>query len=259
MSFPGLVSDASANSRDLWKIAHRGASGYAPENTIAAFDLALKMNADLIEFDVQRSKDGKLVVIHDETVDRTTDGSGAVMDLTLEELRGLDAGSWFSDAYAGERIPTLGEVLDRYRGQIGFLIEIKSPWLYPGIEQQVADELRERVMDEPKRGEVIVQSFDHAAMRRFHALLPDIPIGLLTFLPEDLTEDKLRDFAEFAEYVNPHLSLASGTLTDQIHSLGMKILPWTVRDKSQVEPLIRMGVDGIITDYPDYVPRKDYG
>src|SRR5699024_1122413 len=111
----------------------RGASGYAPENTIAAFDKAVEMKADYFELDVQRSKDGQLVLIHDTTVDRTTNGTGAVKDLTLKELKSLDAGSWFDEKYAGEKIPTLGETLDRHRGKIKILIELKSPSLYPGI------------------------------------------------------------------------------------------------------------------------------
>ena len=102
--------------RQVDNVAHRGATGYAPENTIAAFDLAFDMKADYIEIDVQRSEDGDLVVIHDTTVDRTTDGTGHVGELPFEELRSLDAGSWFGDEFVGESIPTFDEVLDRYHG-----------------------------------------------------------------------------------------------------------------------------------------------
>lgn len=107
-------------------VAHRGATGYAPENTIAAFDLAVEMKADYIEIDVQRSKDGELVLIHDTTVDRTTDGTGKVGDLTFEQLRSLDAGSWFGEQFEGEKIPTFDEILDRYHGKVGILVEMKS-------------------------------------------------------------------------------------------------------------------------------------
>ena len=160
-------------------VAHRGASGHAPENTIAAYDLAVKMKADYFEVDVQRSKDGHLVIMHDTTVDRTTDGSGSVKDLTLAQLKQLDAGSWFSSAFAGEKIPTLEEVLDRYRGKgIKILIELKNPSLYPGIEQQVVEALTKRNLDK-RKDKVIVQSFDLESVQRFHQLLPTVPIGVL--------------------------------------------------------------------------------
>src|SRR5699024_7462523 len=141
-------------------IAHRGASGHAPENTIAAFDKAFEMKADYIEIDVQMTHDGELIVIHDTTVDRTTDGTGAVSDFTFEEIQQLDAGSWFSEEFAGEQIPTFEEILDTYRGKIGLLIELKSPELYPGIEEKVADALKERNMDQPNNQKIIIQSFN---------------------------------------------------------------------------------------------------
>ena len=125
-------------------VAHRGATGYAPENTIAAFDLAVDMKADYIEIDVQRSKDGELVVIHDTTVNRTTNGSGKVGALTFEQLRSLDTGSFKGEQFAGEQIPTFEEILDRYHGKIGILIELKAPELYPGIEEQVAEALKDK-------------------------------------------------------------------------------------------------------------------
>lgn len=260
VSFAVPLTETYADSRSdkLLTVAHRGASGYAPENTIAAFDKAVDMKADFYELDVQMSKDGELVLIHDTTVDRTTDGSGAVGDLTFEELRALDAGSFFSPEYAGEKIPTLGEALDRYRGKIGVLIEIKAPWLYPGIEQKVADELIKRNMDKPKNGKVIIQSFDHASVQRFHNILPNVQVGVLTYQAEDLTAEKLQEFAGYADFVNPSLNLVTAQLVDQIHSLGMKIHTWTVRDRSLVDPLIQAGVDGIITDFPDYVPKNSH-
>lgn len=104
----------------MYTIAHRGASGYAPENTFAAFDIAAEMNADFIELDVQLTKDGQIVVIHDDKVDRTTDGSGFVKDFTLKKLQSLDAGSWYGAEFKGERIPLLEEVLKRYHSKIGF-------------------------------------------------------------------------------------------------------------------------------------------
>lgn len=168
-------------------VAHRGASGYAPENTIAAFDLAVDMKADYIEIDVQRSKDGELVLIHDTTVNRTTNGTGRVGELTLEQLRKLDAGSWFGSEFAGELIPTFDEILDRYRGKIGILVELKAPELYPGIEAQVAEALKKRNMDKSKNNKIIIQSFNFESVKKVNELLPRIPIGVLTSNRADTT------------------------------------------------------------------------
>lgn len=237
-------------------IAHRGASGYAPENTMAAFRKAVKMKADYIEIDVQATKDGKLVVIHDTTVDRTTEGTGKVGSFTLDEIRQLDAGSFFGPDFAGERIPTFEEVLDEFRGKTGILIELKAPELYPGIEEQVAAALSERNMDKPKNEKIIVQSFNFDSMKTFHELLPDVPVGVLTSNKDDLTDEKLAEFATYANYVNPTQKLVTEELVNRIHDLGMQISVWTVRKPEEVEPLLEAGVDDIITDYPDYVPRN---
>jgi glycerophosphoryl diester phosphodiesterase len=253
LAAPGGMPDKDADK--VITVAHRGASGYAPENTMAAFEKAVEMNADYIELDVQLSKDGQLVVIHDTTVDRTTDGTGEVGNLTLEELRKLDAGSYFGPEFAGERIPTLEEVLDAYGSKTGILIEIKAPHLYPGIEQKVADALAERNMDEPTNGKIIVQSFDFNSLKKFHNILPDVPIGVLTSGADHLTDPMLQEFKTYADYVNPNLAYVNRDLVNRIHALDMGIMAWTVRDQSQVAPLLEAGVDGIITDYPDYVPR----
>src|SRR5699024_5766844 len=125
-------------------VAQRGDSGDAADNTMAAVEKALEMKADYMELDLQMTKDKELDAIHDTTVQRKPNGVGAVGDYTLEELQKLDAGSWFSDDFSGEKIPTFGEILDTYRGKIGILIELKSPELYPGIEEKVAHALTER-------------------------------------------------------------------------------------------------------------------
>jgi glycerophosphoryl diester phosphodiesterase len=237
-------------------IAHRGASGYAPENTMAAFRKAVEMKADYIELDVQVTRDGHLVVIHDNTVDRTTDGTGRVGALTFKEMRRLDAGRFFHSAFAGEPIPTFDEVLDEFRGKVGILIELKSPELYPGVEKRVADALRKRGMDKTRSARVIVQSFHFDSLKRFHKLLPDIPIGVLTNKASQLTDAMLDEFATYANYVNPNRNLVTADLTDRIHERGMQVFAWTVRKREEVKPLLIAGVDGIITDFPDYVPRS---
>jgi glycerophosphoryl diester phosphodiesterase len=251
---------AAETTRDLRKVdnvAHRGASAYAPENTIAAFDKAVEMKADYIEIDVQRSKDGKLVVIHDTTVDRTTDGSGKVGNLTFKELRNLDAGSWKGEQFTGAQIPTFDEILDRYHGKIGILIELKAPELYPGIEENIAKKLEERNLDKPQNEKIIVQSFNHNSIKKMNQLLPKVPIGVLTSSSADATEQALQEFSTYADYFNPSYGIVTPDLVNQVHSLGMKIGSWTVRSQEAADFLLDVGVDAIITDYPDYVDPRN--
>ncbi|MFB3162143.1 glycerophosphodiester phosphodiesterase family protein [Neobacillus sp. 179-J 1A1 HS] len=252
-----FAAETTGELRKVDNVAHRGATGYAPENTIAAFDKGVEMKADYIEIDVQRSKDGELVIIHDNTVDRTTDGTGYVKDLTFEQIRSLDAGSFKGEQFTGEKIPTFDEILDRYHGKTGILIELKSPELYPGIEGQVAQKLKERNLDKPQNEKIIIQSFNFESMKITNSLLPKVPIGVLTSNRAHTTEQALKEFSTYADYFNPSYGIVSKELVDQVHSLGMKIQSWTVRSHEAAQFLLDMNVDGIITDYPDYVdPRK---
>jgi glycerophosphoryl diester phosphodiesterase len=238
-------------------VAHRGATGYAPENTIAGFDLAVDMKADYIEIDVQRSKDGKLVLIHDTTVNRTTDGTGKVGDLTFEQLRSLDAGSWKGEEFTGEKIPTFEEILDRYRGKVGILIELKAPELYPGIEEQVAEQLKKRNLDKPQNEKIIIQSFNFDSMKKMNELLPKVPIGVLTSNRAHTTEEALKEFSTYADWFNPSYGIVTEELVDQVHAFGMQIGSWTVRSQEAADFLFDMEVDAIITDYPDYVDPRN--
>ncbi|AXI10345.1 glycerophosphodiester phosphodiesterase [Oceanobacillus sp. 143] len=240
--------------QQIVNVAHRGASGHAPENTLSAFDKALEMKADYIEIDVQMTQDGELVVIHDTTVDRTTNGTGAVGDYTLNEIQQLDAGSWFGEEFAGERIPTFEEIIDRYRGKIGILIELKSPEQYPGVEEKVAEALIKRNMHKPNNSKIILQSFNHESVQRSKELLPNIPHGVLAGLTwADITDEQLAQFATYADYFNPNMNIVTDELVDRVHFAGMKIFPYTVRAQEQADNLFKLGVDGIVTDFPEYV------
>ncbi|MFG6150121.1 glycerophosphodiester phosphodiesterase [Halobacillus sp. B23F22_1] len=260
MAFAGtegkVLADENSvkDAKQVLNIAHRGASGYAPENTMAAFEKAVDMKADMFELDVQMSKDGELVVIHDTTVDRTTDGTGKVGEFTYDELQKLDAGSSFSKEFQGEKIPTLGEVLDEYRGKTGILIEVKSPSLYPGIEEKIAEELEKRNLDKPNNDKIIVQSFDHESVQTFHSILPNVPVGvLISYNSSGISDQQLTEFASYAEYVNPSKNMMDAELVSRIHDFNMETHPWTVRDRESAQFLLEIGADGIITDYPDYV------
>lgn len=243
--------------KQVENVAHRGAAGYAPENTIVAYDLAVDMKADYIEIDVQRSKDGELVSIHDTTVDRTTDGTGKVGDLTLEQLKSLDAGSWKGEQFTGEQIPTFEEILDRYHGKVGILIELKAPEHYPGIEQQVADLIKERNLDKPQNKKIIIQSFNFESMKKMNQLLPQVQIGVLTSNRAHTTTDSLKEFSTYADWFNPSYGIVTKELVDQVHANGMKIGSWTVRSQEAADFLFEMKVDAIISDYPDYVDPRN--
>lgn len=228
-------------------VAHRGASSYAPENTQAAFQKGLELGADFLECDVHLSKDGELIIMHDDKVDRTTDGAGFVRDYTLAELKELDAGALFGASFSGEKIMTLDELLEEFYGEIGLLIEIKKP--NPGIEEKVATLLK-------KYGDVsgvIVQSFDVESMRKIHSLLPELQIAILmkpsTLLP---SSKRLEDMTSFATYINFNVSYINKRMVDRIHAYGGKVLVWSKKDQQLISKAFQYGVDGIITDFAQW-------
>ncbi|MEH7306115.1 glycerophosphodiester phosphodiesterase [Neobacillus drentensis] len=234
------------------KIGHRGAAGYCPENTISSFQKALELGADYLELDIQMTKDGELVVIHDSTVNRTTNGKGKVMDFTLPEIQNLDAGSWFHRKFAGEKIPSLSEVFDEFAGKIGFLIELKKPSLYPLIEEKLAEELMKREFTTGDR-QIIVQSFDRESLKRFHELLPSIPIGILVRNAglKMISNKNLKSFASYVSYVNPKISMVNKRMIKRIHLHGFKTIIWTVKRKNDLKAIKNLHVEGIVSDFPD--------
>lgn len=236
-------------SNKLITVAHRGASYAAPENTFAAFEKALAMKADYIELDIQRSRDGKLVVIHDLTVDRTTNGTGLVQSFTVDQLKELDAGSWFSSSFRNERIPLLAEILERYRNKpIGFLIELKDPHYYPGVEHEVIKMLNQYNTDNP----IIVQSFNPHSIKRFHMACPSIPTGILINNCSHLYDETIMlKLSKFVTYINPHFLCVNAEIISRIHSFGMKTFTWVVNQTEHLQIHKNMGVNGVITDRPD--------
>lgn len=233
--------------------AHRGASHDAPENTLAAFRLALEMGADGVELDVQVSKDGEAVVIHDFTVDRTTDGHGAVKDKTMAELRELDAGSWFDKRFAGERIPTLEEVIVEVGQQLLLNIEIKARVLSGA--HLVAEVVR-LIEDHNLVHRVIVSSFNPFVLRRVKRLNPHIPTGLL--YRSDLSAHLLRTLLVFLAHPNalhPEKHLITQEYMAWAKKRGCRVNVWTVDEPAEMERLVALGVDGIITNRPDVLSR----
>jgi glycerophosphoryl diester phosphodiesterase len=240
-------------SRSVLKIGHRGAAGYCPENTFASFHRALQLGVDFIEMDVQMTKDSQLVVIHDPTVNRTSNGKGKVKDFTLKEIQALDAGSWFDPKFSGEKIPSLNEFLDEFGGKVGILMEIKNPSLYPGIEKKIADELLDRGLTSPVGPQVIVQSFDQNSLKKFHQLIPSIQIGVLLkrFTGKGISKQELASFLSYAAFVNPKITMVNKRLIKRIHQHGFKTFIWTVRKRNEVNHLVNFHIDGVISDYPD--------
>lgn len=238
-------------------IAHRGASAQAPENTLPAVDLGADMKADFVEIDVQMTKDGELVVIHDTTLDRTTDVESKfpnrapynVGDFTLEEIRTLDAGSWFSAEYAGTKVPTLQEVLDTLRGRAGLLLEVKSPALYPGIAEAIVAELDGEgwLQADARSGRLVVQSFDWDFMAEFNSLAPAVPAGLLGGPPSDA---EMAELSTWADQINPNHNRVDAEFIETVHEYGMVTWPYTIDDPERMRELAALGVDGIITNYP---------
>jgi len=229
--------------------AHRGFSGDAPENTLAAFKKAMEVGSDMMELDVRFSKDGQIVVMHDDTLDRTTNGRGKVSDYTLKELKQFDAGSWFAPQFSGEHIPTLVEVLELAKGKIRVNIEIKDESLGRYKITDLADRALQEVKKAGMEDQVIYVSFYPVALERIQERDSRLWVGLLYHRPWN----SLHEVTGGKSF--PVLGLRNSYLTkgkiDKIHQQGMKVNVYTVNSEEEMEQFIRWGVDGIITNHPD--------
>jgi glycerophosphoryl diester phosphodiesterase len=231
-------------------IGHRGALGLAPENTLAGFRKGLECGADLLELDVHLTADGELAVIHDSDVSRTTDGHGRVRQMTLAQLRALDAGSWFDPSFRGERIPSLPEVLDWARGRIPLVVEIKGdPEPAPDIEARLVETLRAHAMLD----EVIVISFHHPSVRRVKEIAPDVATGIL--YQARLVDAVGAARAARADAIRPSWSYVSRELVEEAHVAGLCASTWNANDDERAAYLVDLGVDSIGSDYPDRLRR----
>ncbi|HHZ01174.1 MAG TPA: glycerophosphodiester phosphodiesterase [Tissierellia bacterium] len=226
-------------------IAHRGAMGTAPENTAASFRKAMDEGADGIELDVHMTKDGHLVVIHDERVDRTSNGKGFVKDMTLNELKEFDFGSYYDAAYAGERILTLEEALEIIQKCPLINIEIKNgPIFYEGIEEKVLDVIREFGI----ASRVVISSFNHYTIHKISQLYPEISCGLLYM--EGLFRPWEYARTVGAQALHPYYLSVTPDEIRRCRENGLKVNVFGANDDYFINALIRAGADGIITDYP---------
>lgn len=232
-------------------LAHRGASAQAPENTLAAFRLAAEAGADGIELDVHLSQDGEIVVIHDEQVDRTTNGHGWVHAMTLAELKALDAGSWFSPRFSGERIPTLAEVLEAVGPAVQLInIELKSGRvLYPGLETRVIETLRRFGLLQ----RCILSSFNHFSLRLVKQIEPRARTGVLYV--EGLVDPWVYARHVPADAIHPPHYAVFPELVTGAHAAGLAVNTWTVDAPDDVRRVVACGVDAVITNDPAAVRR----
>ena len=231
-------------------LGHRGASAYAPENTLAAFRLAADMGADGIELDAKLSRDGAVVVIHDATVDRTTNGSGQVSELSLAELKALDAGSKFDVKYAGEQVPTLDEVFDAVADRLIVNVELTNyNDLRDGLEYKVVELIEERGLAE----RVMVSSFSPLNLRHVKRAAPDIVCGLLyrPDMPLLFRRAWLAWLVPGLEARHPHYSMIDAALVTKVHARRQKINTWTVNEEADMRRMVHAEVDAIMTDRPD--------
>jgi glycerophosphoryl diester phosphodiesterase len=223
--------------------AHRGDPANAPENTLAAFEAALRLGVPWIELDVHPAADGTLVVIHDDTIDRTTDGSGAVCDLTVDALRRLDAGSWFAPRFAGERIPQLVEVLELVAPAGTRLnVEIKTPPAGFRVAPAVVDLLRRF----GKAREYVVSSFDLPALLQVQAIAPEIALALIGRGPEILEPARHHGLA----WIHAHHATLDEGIVVRAHAAGLGVDVWTVDDPRMLATWTARGVDKLCTNRP---------
>jgi glycerophosphoryl diester phosphodiesterase len=237
------------NVGEITAIAHRGASAYAPENTFAAFDLAVTMGIRDIELDVQFTSDSHIIVIHDEVLDRTTDATGPVSDMTLKEIQRLDAGSWFDKKFSGEKIHTLGEVFDRYNDDVHFHIEIKSKEA-AGLASKTCDLVRKYARSDT----TIITSFWKQWLIEARAHAPEILTGWLVPLGyETLWNDRfiVEALEEGFSQICPRANLISKTLVEKLHDNGFDVRCWGVSDEALMERVANAGADGMTLNFPD--------
>lgn len=233
-------------------IAHRGFSGAAPENTLSAFRKAIEVGADMFELDVLLSSDGHVVVIHDDTLERTTNGEGRVVDHTLEELTSLDAGAWFSEEFAGERIPTLEQALRLARGRILVNVEIKTEAVTDDAKGGIVEKTLTLVDALDMKGQVVISSFDPRALAHARELDPEARTASLYNRRhhEGKTPREILD-----EVGSRGLSMSQRQVSEQIveacHGLGRPVAVYTVNEENDLIRILELGVDAIFTDRPD--------
>lgn len=255
------------NPNRILNVAHRGASGHAPEHTLIAYELGERMHGDYIEIDLQMTKDGVLVAMHDETVDRTTNGTGRVKDLTLEEIKQLDAGSWFNEKYpekakreyVGLKVPTLEEIIQRFGRGSRYYIETKSPDVYPGMEEELL-----RILDKYKligpnapSSKVLLQSFSSDSLKILHTLNPNIPlVQLISYSsPATIRDEELEEIKGYAIGIGASHTRIDREYVQKVREHNLLMHPYTVNTREDMEKVLDWGATGMFTNFPDILDK----
>ena len=231
-------------------VAHRGLSIKYPENTLIAYEAALQLNIDYLEIDIHKTADNKLVVIHDDTVDRTSNGTGKIKDYTLEQLRQLDYGKWKGGSFSGQSILQFEDVLrlaTQYNKRL--LIEIKKPEQYSGIEELLLTQLKDARV---KPSNIVIQSFNMESIEKINAAGVDYKLGVLISAKKYwYRRPNFKKIARFAHFLNPNYKLVTKKFVTLAHKYQLEVMPYTVNDKTIHSKLLKTNIDGIITDAPD--------
>lgn len=249
---------AKEKHKDIVNVSHRGASGYAPEHTLVSYQMGENMHGDYIEIDLQMTKDGQLIAMHDEKLDRTTNGTGLVKDYTLAEIKQLDAGSWFNEKYPesanpnyeGLQVPTLEEVFKKFGKNARYYIETKSPETYPGMEKELL-----RLIDkyDINKKTLLIQSFSPQSLKIMNELDPSVNLIQLISYKNDavITDDEIAAIKEYAMGVGPNHTYLNEEYVQKVVNSGLELHPYTVNDKDRMKQLIDWGVTGMFTNFPD--------
>ncbi len=254
-------SELADTTKHIEITGHRGAAGLAPENTLAAIKAGLAQNVNRIEIDVHQTKDNQIVVLHDPTIDRTTNGKGYIKDMTFREIRKYSAGAWFDEKFNDEKIPSLDEVLKLISGKATLVIEIKAfDNYYQGIEKRVINIIHKHHANDW----VAVCSFDDEVLIKIHELDKNIVLHKLFLFKfpflKLFNDGKLRivdfQYYNFVDEFSVYYPFANKRLIKKVHSLNKKINVWTVDDTLKINRLINLGIDGIITNHPERITRK---
>lgn len=259
-----LPSTLPTSEQKLVNVAHRGASGHAPEHTIPSYELGKEMKADYIELDLQMTKDGHLVSFHDTSAKRTAGVDKQIKDMTLEEIKQLDVGSWFNQsnpqyadpAYEGLKVQTVEEILEHFGSSTHYYIETKSQLpnntTMDGMEEKLLDVLNEFKLIGPnaRAGHILIQSFSQTSLQQIHELDPTLPLVQLGYAAAD-TDEELAEVQKYAIGVGPSYKSIDENYVEKVRNLGLMIHPYTVNEKEDMRRLLEWGVNGMFTNYPD--------
>lgn len=243
-------SNVKLNKENILVVAHRGASGYAPENTLSAMKKAMEMQADMSELDAQETADGKIILLHDNTTKRTGKKDLNIWELNYSDLKDIEVGEWFSEEYKGEPIPTLKEVIDLVKGKMKLNIELKAN----KHEKMLAERSLKVVMDNDFLDQVVFTSFKFDEIRKIRAINKEAKVGyIFGKLPQDVDV-----FSEDIDLLSANYKTVDADFMKKAKAAGMEVAVWTVNKPEDMKRMIEIGVDQIITNYPDIL-RKVLG